>query len=120
MNDAASGIPHHSVHEASHQPWEYGSGAVIWGTDGRPIAVNMTAHATQMHAWLRRETDSLWQGGAYVDPSLESQSNPYSESLVTLSSSIALIIDDIFTFAESSSDMPGPEAEIREGLIKAP
>lgn len=113
MTNSAAQLPHNSAHDASHQPWEYGRGAAIWGSDGVPLAVNMTSHATHMHAWLRRETNSLWQGGAYVDPALECQRNPYSESLVTLSSSIALIIDDICNFTESPSDITGPEVEIR-------
>lgn len=113
MTTIAASSPHSSPHDASHQPWEYGRGAVIWGSDGRPLAVNMLPHATHMRAWLSRETDTLWQDGDYVDPQLEQQRNPYSESLVTLGCSIALIIDDICKFNESTSEIPPPEAEIR-------
>lgn len=119
MTVSAPGSPHNSPHDASHQPWEYGRGAVIWGSDDQPLAVNLRSHATHMRAWLSRETDTLWQSGDYLDPQLEQQRNPYSESLVTLGCSIALIIEDICKFTESTSEIPPPEAEIRRVRLEA-
>lgn len=105
--------PHHSAHEASHQPWAYGKGAVIWTPNEIPFAINITPHATNMCAWLRRERTDVWQPGAYASEYLERQRNPYSESLATLTASIALVIEDSVRFIESSVEVHPVEAEVR-------
>ncbi|MEA9753412.1 hypothetical protein VDG03_20870 [Xanthomonas campestris pv. raphani] len=104
--------PHHSAHEASHQAWDYAQGAMIW-CSGTPIAVNIAPCATHMSEWLRRVRNDLWQPGGYSSPELECQRNPYSDSLVTLTASIGLVIDDSVKFIESNEPIHPTEAEIR-------
>ncbi|WP_372013326.1 hypothetical protein [Pseudoxanthomonas sp. 10H] len=105
--------PHHSAHEASHQLWAYSDGAAVWGHDGNPIAPNIAPFATDMYAWLKRETSFVWQSGTHLAPGLDSQRNPYSESLTTLTASIATVIEDAVRFIESKSDISPTEAEVR-------
>lgn len=104
--------PHRSVHEANHQEWEYGRGAVIWGPEDKPIAVNIAPHASNMHAWLRQESQGIWTPGAYIAPELEAQRNPYTESLATLAASFASTLNDALKFIDSAGDLHATEVEI--------
>lgn len=101
------------MHEANHQPWEYGPSAVIWGPDRKPFAANLAPHASRMCAWLSGTSSQIWVSGGYADPKLETQGNPYSESLATLSASFSLTMEDAFRFIESKEDLHPTEAETR-------
>lgn len=104
--------PHRSVHEANHPEWEYGRGAVIWGSGGRPLAVNLAPYASNMCAWLRQESQGIWTPGTYIAPELEAQRNPYTESMVTLAASFASALNDACKLIDSEDDLHTSEVEI--------
>lgn len=104
--------PHRTPHEASHQPWEYSPGAVIWVGD-TPAFPNIEPAAARLRAWLTRKSSTMWEPGKYVDPELENQRNPYTASLVTLAGSIGLIINDASSLAELDTELEPVEFDLR-------
>lgn len=118
MTNQQSHSPHRTPHEASHQPWEFGSGAVFWNLKGQPLAANIEPAAEQMRAWLSREIQGTWGASTYASPFLEKQRNPYSGSLETLSASIAQIIDDAFNLIDAVDEINPMELDIRRIRIE--
>lgn len=115
----APGSPHRTPHEASHQPWAYSRGAVFWDQNGRPLAPNIEPAAANMRAWLKRETSDISGPGIFVHPTIEKQRNPYTENLVTLAGSYALILEDACKFIELGDGIQSIEAEIRRVRLES-
>lgn len=110
---------YHSAHDAAHQPWEYRRAAALWTPDGVPLIANLSASASEMHAWLTGRVGGISEPLVLRTAELEAQRNPYSVGLTTLAVSYATVINDSVSFIESDDSVEPMDAEIRRIRLEA-